>query len=57
MNIKEYMNDLGMKAKKAGREISRTESGKKNSGLLKIAEVIEASADILIRENQKNVIK
>ena len=55
MNIKEYMNDLGMKAKKAGREISRTESGKKNSGLLKIAEVIEASADILIRENQKDL--
>ncbi len=55
MNIKEYMNDLGIKAKKAGREISRTESGKKNSALLKIAEVIEASADSLISENQKDL--
>jgi glutamate-5-semialdehyde dehydrogenase len=55
VNIKDYMNDLGIKAKKAGREISRTESGKKNLALLKIAEVIEASADDLISENQKDL--
>jgi glutamate-5-semialdehyde dehydrogenase len=56
VNIKEYMNDLGMKAKKAGREISRAESGKKNSALLKIAEVLEDSADVLVRENQKDLV-
>jgi glutamate-5-semialdehyde dehydrogenase len=55
VNIKEYINDLGIKAKKAGREISRTDSGKKNLALLKIAEVIEASADILVSENQKDL--
>ncbi|MDA1343032.1 MAG: glutamate-5-semialdehyde dehydrogenase [Proteobacteria bacterium] len=55
MNIKDYMNDLGIKAKKAGREISRTESGKKNLALLKIAEVLEASADNLVNENQKDL--
>lgn len=55
MNIKEYMNDLGIKARKAGREISRTESGKKNLALLKIAEVIEQSADKLIAENAKDL--
>ena len=55
MNIKDYMNDLGVKARKAGREISRTESGKKNRALLKIAEVIEASTDVLVRENQKDL--
>lgn len=55
MNIKEYMNDLGVKARKAGREISRTESGKKNLALLKIAEVIEKSTDILIAENAKDL--
>ena len=55
MNIKEYMNDLGVKARKAGREISRTESGKKNLALLKIAEVIEQSADKLIAENAKDL--
>jgi glutamate-5-semialdehyde dehydrogenase len=55
VNIKDYMNDLGVKARLAGREISRTESGKKNLALLKIAEVIEASADVLISENQKDL--
>ena len=49
------MYDLGVKARKAGREISRTESGKKNLALLKIAGVIEASAEILISENQKDL--
>ncbi|NOS74236.1 MAG: glutamate-5-semialdehyde dehydrogenase [Methyloglobulus sp.] len=55
MNIKEYMNDLGVKARKAGREISRAESGKKNLALLKIAEVIERSTAILIAENAKDL--
>lgn len=55
MDIKKYMNDLGVKARKAGREISRTESGKKNLALLKIAEVIEASAEVLVSENQKDL--
>jgi glutamate-5-semialdehyde dehydrogenase len=55
VNIKDYMNDLGVKARKAGREISRTESGKKNLALLKIAGVIEASADVLVTENQKDL--
>jgi glutamate-5-semialdehyde dehydrogenase len=55
VNIKEYMNDLGIKARKAGREISRTESGKKNLALLKIADVIEQSADKLIAENAKDL--
>lgn len=55
VNIKEYMNDLGVKAHLAGREISRTETGKKNLALLKIAEVIEANAKVLINENQKDL--
>ena len=55
MNIKEYMNDLGIKAKKAGREISRTETGKKNLALLKIAEVIEKSSGKLIADNAKDL--
>jgi glutamate-5-semialdehyde dehydrogenase len=55
VNIKEYMNDLGEKARKAGREVSRTESGKKNLALLKIAEIIEQSTDMLIAENAKDL--
>ncbi len=55
MDIKEYMQGLGLQARKAGREISRTESGKKNLALLKIAEAIESNHELLITENQKDL--
>lgn len=55
MDIKEYMKTLGQQARKAGREISRTESGKKNLALLKIAEAIENSHGLLIAENRKDL--
>ena len=55
MNIKEYMNMLGQQARKAGREISRTESGKKNLALLEIAKVIESSHALLMAENLKDL--
>lgn len=56
MEISEYMNTLGKLARKAGREISKSDSGKKNQALIKIAEVIEASTDSLKSENQKDLI-
>jgi len=56
MSIEAYILDLGEKARIAGREISKAESSKKNLALLKIAEYIEQSRDILIRENQKDLI-
>jgi len=55
VNIQEYMKNLGQLARKAGREISRTESGKKNRALLAIAEAIENNQDWLIAENQKDL--
>ena len=55
MDIKEYMKTLGQQARKAGREISRAESGKKNLALLKIAEAIENSHELLIAENRKDL--
>jgi len=55
VDIKEYMQGLGRQARKAGREISRTESGKKNRALLKIAEAIESSHELLTTENQKDL--
>ena len=55
MDIKAYMQGLGLQARKAGREISRAESGKKNQALLKIAEIIESSQEQLITENQKDL--
>jgi len=55
VDIKKYMQGLGLNARKAGREISRTESGKKNLALLKIAEAIENSHELLITENRKDL--
>jgi glutamate-5-semialdehyde dehydrogenase len=55
VDIKEYMKTLGQQARKAGREISRTESGKKNLALLKIAEAIESNQELLIAENGKDL--
>lgn len=55
VDIKEYMQGLGVKARAAGREISRTDTGKKNLALLKIAEAIENCRDILIAENRKDM--
>lgn len=55
MDIKQYMQTLGQQARKAGREISKTESGKKNMALLKIAEAIENSSAMLIAENRKDL--
>ncbi len=50
------MNNLGKLARKAGREISKSDSGKKNQSLIKIAEAIESSTDSLKSENQKDLI-
>ncbi len=55
MDIKQYMKTLGLQARKAGREISRTDSGKKNLALLSIADAIENSHDQLMAENAKDL--
>ncbi|MFZ2407361.1 MAG: glutamate-5-semialdehyde dehydrogenase [Methylobacter sp.] len=49
------MKTLGQQARKAGREISRTESSKKNLALLEIAKIIENSHELLIAENRKDL--
>ena len=56
MEVTEYMNKLGQQARKAGREISKADSGKKNLALLKIAEAIENSKEKLIVENNKDLL-
>lgn len=56
MDIKVYMQDLGIKARKAAKEISRADSGKKNLALLKIADILEKNQATLITENQKDLI-
>ncbi|MDD2723764.1 MAG: glutamate-5-semialdehyde dehydrogenase [Methylovulum sp.] len=55
MAIKDYMQTLGRNAKQAGRELGRTESGKKNRALLEIADAIENSRELLATENQKDL--
>lgn len=50
------MQDLGIKARKAAKEISRADSGKKNLALLKIADILEQNQVTLILENQKDLI-
>lgn len=55
MDIKEYMQDLGQRARAASRIISKAESGKKNLALLKIAEAIENNQATLISENQRDL--
>ena len=55
MDIKIYMQDLGIKARTAAKEISRAESGIKNRALLKIADILEQNQATLISENQKDL--
>jgi glutamate-5-semialdehyde dehydrogenase len=55
VDIKEYMQDLGQRARAASRIISKAESGKKNLALLKIAEAIEDNQASLISENERDL--
>ncbi|MDD5272803.1 MAG: glutamate-5-semialdehyde dehydrogenase [Methylovulum sp.] len=55
MDIKDYMQTLGRNAKQAGRELGRTESGKKNHALLEIARMIDQNRELLSAENQKDL--
>jgi len=50
------MNKLGQQARKAGREMSKADSGKKNLALLKIAEALASHKETLVEENQKDLI-
>jgi glutamate-5-semialdehyde dehydrogenase len=55
MDIKEYMANLGQKARVASREISRADSGKKNLALLKIADAIKMNQTGLMQDNAKDL--
>lgn len=55
MDIKEYMQGLGIKARQAGTEISRADTGRKNLALLKIAEALDSCRDMLAAENGKDL--
>lgn len=55
MDIKATMQKMGQQAKKAGREISKADTNKKNQALFAIAEQIEASRATITAENQKDL--
>jgi len=55
INIKEYMNQVGCKARDASREVARAGTGAKNAALLATAEAIENSIRQLLVENRKDM--
>jgi len=53
--MKEYMQQLGLKARAASAEMSRAEASTKNNALLAIADAIDQSVAALKAENQKDL--
>lgn len=55
MDIKKYMTKLGQQARQASRILAKADSNKKNSALLKIADLLESSMNTLLEENDKDL--
>lgn len=55
MNIDQYMQQLGERAKAASRSIASAESGQKNDALLQMATALNESRESLIAENAKDI--
>ncbi|NOX75419.1 MAG: glutamate-5-semialdehyde dehydrogenase [Gammaproteobacteria bacterium] len=55
MDIKNYMTELGEKARSASRTMARADTVAKNAALLHIADAIIAAQDTLIAENAKDL--
>ncbi len=51
MNVKEYMQDLGKRARAASRIMAKTDTATKNNALLKIADLIIESEEKLLEAN------
>ena len=54
-DIKQYMTQLGVQARKASRELMKATTNQKNNALLAIADTIESSKSRLLSENQKDL--
>ena len=57
MNIAEYMQDLGAKARQASRVMAAASTEKKNRALLAMAEAIDTSRDALAKANAVDLEK
>lgn len=55
MDVKQYMADVGQRARQASRLIAAADSGVKNQALLAMADAIEASREALITANAKDL--
>jgi glutamate-5-semialdehyde dehydrogenase len=51
-----YMQDVGLRASKAGKAVAAADSQLKNNALLLIADVVLASKSILMSENKKDML-
>lgn len=56
MDISSYMQDVGVKARQAGSAIALADTQQKNQALVYIAEAINASRAVLMKENQKDLV-
>ncbi|HCU54304.1 MAG TPA: glutamate-5-semialdehyde dehydrogenase [Gammaproteobacteria bacterium] len=54
-DIRQYMQELGQRARRAAVHMSRAETAAKNAALVAIAEAIERSRESLIVENKKDL--
>lgn len=55
MDVKQYMADVGAKARKASRAMAAADTGAKNAALLAMVEAIEESREMLLVANQKDL--
>jgi len=55
MNIKEYMQDIGKRARAASRIMAKTDTDTKNNALLKIADLITGSQEKLLEANDQDL--
>ncbi len=55
MDVKQYMQDLGQRARAASRAMARANTGAKNDALLHIATALEAAQAELIAENARDL--
>lgn len=55
MDIKQYMQNVGQRARAASRLVAKAESGVKNAALAAMASSIEASADSLLKANRRDM--
>ncbi|WP_086481319.1 glutamate-5-semialdehyde dehydrogenase [Oceanospirillum sanctuarii] len=55
MNIKEYMQEMGQKARLASRAIAKADTGLKNKALLATADALDAARPVLTEANEKDL--